>query len=142
MSNPSISGTAYTIIAGLLQIMGEEKGWAFLKELNKNIIYYAERGSEPPMKAALGEVMVGLAPGTGIELKQEGYPIVSVFPKDSTFWWPSPVAILKGTTNPEGAKIFVNWCLSERGQIILRDKLSKNTNKKRNSDTQILRIYK
>jgi iron(III) transport system substrate-binding protein len=121
MSNPAISGTAYTILSGILQSMGEEKGWAFLDELNKNIPYYAKRGSEPPKKAALGEVIVGLAPDTGEELKAEGYPVVSVFPKDGTPWWPSPVAILKGAENLEGAKAFVDWCLSEHGQEVLRD---------------------
>ncbi|MCK4260134.1 MAG: ABC transporter substrate-binding protein [Halanaerobiales bacterium] len=121
MSNPSISGTAYTILTGILQSMGEEEGWAFLEKLNNNIAYYAKRGSEPPKKAALGEVMVGLAPDTGEGLKAQGYPIVSVFPKDGTPWWPSPVAILKGAKNLEGAKAFVDWCLSEKGQNILRD---------------------
>ncbi len=121
MSNPSISGTSYTILSGLLQAMGEEAGWAFIDELDKNIPYYAKRGSEPPQKAALGEVLVGLAPDTGEELKAEGYPIVSVFPADGTPWWPSPVAILKGAENLAGAKAFVDWCLSEHGQEVLRD---------------------
>lgn len=63
MSNPSISGTAYTILTGILQTMGKEKGWAYLDKLNAQIPYYAKRGSEPPQKAALGEVIVGLSPG-------------------------------------------------------------------------------
>jgi len=121
MSNPAISGTAYTILTGILQSMGKEKGWTFLEDLNKNIPYYAKRGSEPPKKAALGEIMVGLAPDTGEKLKEEGYPIISVFPKDGTPWWPSPIAILKGAENLEGAKAFVDWCLSEKGQQVLRD---------------------
>jgi len=121
MSNPSISGTAYTILSGLLQSMGEEEGWAYMDKLNEQIPFYAKRGSEPPQKAALGEVTVGLAPDTGESLKAEGYPIVSVFPQDGTPWWPAPVAILKGAENLEGAKAFVDWCLSEKGQEILRD---------------------
>jgi iron(III) transport system substrate-binding protein len=121
MSNPSISGTAYTILSGLLQSMGEEEGWAYMDKLNEQIPFYAKRGSEPPQKAAMGEVTVGLAPDTGEALKAEGYPIVSVFPQDGTPWWPSPVAILKGAENLEGAKVFVDWCLSEKGQKILRD---------------------
>lgn len=121
MSNPSISGTAYTILTGILQSMGEEAGWAYIDQLNQQIPYYAKRGGEPPQKAALGEVTVGLAPDTGEELKAEGYPIESVFPQDGTPWWPSPVAILKGAENLEGAKVFVDWCLSEKGQEILRD---------------------
>jgi iron(III) transport system substrate-binding protein len=121
MPNPSISGTAYTILSGILQTMGEEEGWAYMDQLNAQIPYYAKRGGEPPQKAALGEAAVGLAPDTGEDLKAEGYPIVSVFPRDGTPWWPSPVAILKGAENLEGAKVFVDWCLSEKGQQILRD---------------------
>lgn len=121
MSNPSVSGTAYTIIAGMLQSMGEEPGWAFLDQLDAQIPFYAKRGGEPPQKAALGEVAVGLSPDTAEKQQAEGYPVVSVFPKDGTPWWPAPVAVLKGSENTEGAKVFVDWCLSEKGQKVLRD---------------------
>lgn len=120
MSNPSISGTAYTILSGLIQHMGEEEGWEYFEELNKNIPYYAKRGSEPPQKAALGEVIVGLSPGTGVELKEEGYPVVNIMPKDGLPWWPAPMAILKGTDKLEAAETFVDWSLSARGQEILK----------------------
>jgi iron(III) transport system substrate-binding protein len=121
MSNPAISGTAYTILAGMLQSMGTEPAWAFLDKLDAQIPFYAKRGGEPPQKAALGEVAVGLAPDTAEGLQAEGYPVVSIFPKDGTPWWPAPVAILKGASNPEGARAFVDWCLSENGQKVLRD---------------------
>lgn len=121
MSNPAISGTAYTIIAGMLQSMGNEQAWAYLDKLNAQVPYYAKRGGEPPQKAALGEVTVGLSPDTAEKQQAEGYPVVSVFPKDGTPWWPAPVAILKGASNMEGAKAFVDWCLTENGQKVLRD---------------------
>ncbi|MGM0471303.1 MAG: ABC transporter substrate-binding protein [Bacillota bacterium] len=121
MSNPSISGTAYTILSGLLQHKGAEAGWNYFDKLNDNIPYYAKRGSEPPKKAALGEVIVGLSPGTGVDLKEQGYPIVSIMPKDGVPWWPAPMAILKQTDNLEAAKKFVDWALSARGQKVLRD---------------------
>lgn len=122
MSNPAISGTAYFILAGLLQTMGEEAGWAYLDRLHGQIAYYAKRGGEPPQKAALGEAAVALAPDTGEKLKAEGYPIVAVFPKDGVPWFPSPVAVLKGAENPAGAKILVDWALSAEGQDVLRKK--------------------
>ncbi len=121
MSNPSISGTAYTILSGLIQHKGKEEGWTYFEKLNKNIPYYAKRGSEPPKKAALGEVAVGLSPGTGVELKEQGYPIVNIMPQDGVPWWPAPMAILKQTDNLEAAKKFVDWALSAKGQRVLRD---------------------
>lgn len=118
MPNPGISGTAYTSIASIIQRLGEEEGWDYLAELDKNIPYYAERGSEPPNKASLGEVMVGISPD-GIGAKREGYPVEVVYPTDGTAWWHSPVAIIKGAANLEAAKKFVDWTLSEKGQEIL-----------------------
>lgn len=118
MSNPGISGTSYTAIASILQRYGDEKGWEFLEALNDNIPYYAERGSEPPQKASLGEVLIGISPD-GINSVREGYPVEVVYPEDGTPWWHSPVAIIEGTNNLEAAKKFVDWVLSEEGQTIL-----------------------
>lgn len=117
MPNPGISGTAYTSIAAILQRLGEEKGWDYLEKLNDNMAYYAERGAEPPQKAALGELLVGISPD-GIVSKDE-YPFEVIYPKDGTPWWHSPVAIIKGTDNLEAAQKFVDWVLSEEGQEIL-----------------------
>ncbi len=118
MPNPGISGTAFTAMASILQRLGEEEGWDYLAMLDENIPYYAERGSEPPNKASLGEVMIGISPD-GVNAKREGYPVEVVYPSDGTAWWHSPVAIIAGTPNLEAAKEFVDWTLTERGQEIL-----------------------
>jgi len=118
MPNPGISGTAYTFVASILQMLGEEEGWEFLDQLDENIPYYAERGSEPPQKAALGEAMIGVSPD-GVHTKREGYPVQVIYPSDGTGWWHSPVAIIKGTENLEAAQKFVDWTLSEEGQEVL-----------------------
>lgn len=118
MPNPGISGTAFTAMAAILQRLGEDDGWAFLAELDKNIPYYAERGSEPPNKASLGEILIGISPD-GINAKREGYPVEIIYPSDGTAWWHSPVAIIAGAPNLEAAKRFVDWTLTERGQEVL-----------------------
>ena len=118
MSDPSISGTAYTTLSGLLQAFGEEEGWELFSRLDANMPYYAQRGGEPPTAANMGEIMAGIAPGiaTGAD---EGYPVITVFPKDGTPWWPAPVAIMKDAPNLAGAKVFVDWCLTKHGQEVL-----------------------
>ena len=47
MPNPVSSGTGYLQIVGILQQMGEEKGWKFLKDLDANIAQYIKSGSRP-----------------------------------------------------------------------------------------------
>ncbi len=119
MSNPSISGTAYFTLYSLLAAKG---GWDFFAKLNENIPFYAKRGSEPPQRAAMGEALVGLAPGLWPEFEAQGYPIAYIFPKDGIPWWPAPVAIFKDAKNLEAAKSLVDWALSKEGQEYLKTK--------------------
>lgn len=117
MPNPTISGTAYAMVAHILQTMGEEKGWAYLKALDANIPYYTKRGGGAPTQAAMGEAAIGLAPyDSGEKVKKEGYPVESIFPSDGSPSFLTPVAIIKGAKNPEGAKALVDWVLSVKGQ--------------------------
>ena len=122
MSNPSISGTAFFTLYGLLTAKGEKEGWKFFGKLDKNIPFYAKRGSEPPQRAAMGESIVGIAPGLWDELEAQGYPITVVFPSDGIPWWPAPVAIFKDAANMESAKALVDWALSKKGQEYLKSK--------------------
>lgn len=46
MANPAISGTNYGAVKGILDMYGEEEGWAYLEKLN-NIPVYGKRGKDP-----------------------------------------------------------------------------------------------
>jgi iron(III) transport system substrate-binding protein len=61
MANPASSGTAYTMIATLVQIMGEDKAFDYLKSLHKNISTYTRSGTAPIKAAARGETMVSIS---------------------------------------------------------------------------------
>jgi len=118
--DPNISGTAYTAISGILQILGEEQGWQFLDSLFANIEFLEKSGSAPPSKALQGEYCIGIAPDPHITaIDNPGAPVSVVFPEDGVLAWPSPVAIVNGAKNLENAKTFVNWTLSDEGQKVL-----------------------
>ncbi len=119
-SDPKTSGTAYTTISGLLQILGEEEGWKFMDKLFGNISFLEKSGSAPPAKALQGEFAVGIAPDPHItKINNPSAPITVVFPSDGVLAWPSPVAIVSGAKHPNNARIFVDWCLSAQGQAVL-----------------------
>jgi iron(III) transport system substrate-binding protein len=119
-SNPNTSGTAYTTVSGLLQIMGEEKGWEFLDKIYGNIPFLTKSGSAPGKKTLAGEFSVGIAPDPHIlALNNPDAPLKSVLPTDGVLTWPSPVALIAGAKHPENAKKFIDWCLSEEGQKVL-----------------------
>ena len=61
VADPSSSGTAYLFVATILQLMGEDKGFAYLETLHRNINQYTKSGIGPIKAMALGETTVGIA---------------------------------------------------------------------------------
>src|SRR5581483_1148948 len=60
VANPNSSGTSYNMLATLVQIMGEDKAFDYLKALHKNINQYTKSGAAPARAVATGETMVGI----------------------------------------------------------------------------------
>ena len=116
-ANPTSSGTAYTMIATLVQLMGEDKAFQYLKELDKNITAYARSGTGPLKAVARGEASVSVsfvhdAPGE----KLHGFPVEAVTPTDGTGAEIGSMSIVKGAPNLENAKKFYEWALTPQGQ--------------------------
>ncbi len=110
MSNPAISGTNYGVVNALLQNKGEEEGWKYFEELNKNIPFYTKRGSDPKDKTLAGEAAIGITPiDKNIEEMQEERNIKLIYPEDGIPWIPEGVAIFKDAQNMEAAKKFISW---------------------------------
>jgi iron(III) transport system substrate-binding protein len=77
VANPASSGTAYTMVATLVQLMGEDKAFDYLKALHKNVGQYTRSGTGPIKAVARGETAVsislilersGASGGTGVSL--------------------------------------------------------------------------
>lgn len=122
MANPAISGTNYALVDNLIQELGEDKAWEYFEALNKNVPFLAKRGGEPPMKVTTGEFGVAVIPMSGEFILMEGkYPVTTIYPEDMIPWVPAGMAIFKNAENVPEAKKFVDWALSEKGQIAIRD---------------------
>ncbi len=118
-SNPSISGTAYFTICGILQMKGEEEGWKYLDKFYENTPFLTKRGSGPTNLVKSGEYPFGVSPDPhGLVIKNPDLPVKAVY-LDKVVWWPAPVAIIKNAKHPNNAKIFVDWALSKKGQMVL-----------------------
>jgi len=124
MPNPASSGTGYNTISAIIEVKGEEEGWAYLEKLIEQVSFFSPRGSDPAQHVVNGEAIVGINPTDGgRELEINNPHIALVYPEDGTGWWPQPVAIVNGTKNEEAAKVFVDWLLSKRGmETIARER--------------------
>ncbi len=81
VANPNTSGTSYTTLATMVQLLGEEGGFSFLKSMHKNINQYTKSGSAPIKSAARGENTIGIVfMHDAVTQAVKGMPIKTVAP--------------------------------------------------------------
>ena len=115
--NPNSSGTAFTMLATMVQLFGEDEAFRFMAKLNHNIDQYTSAGSAPVKAAARGETLIGISfMHDAVTLKLAGAPLVIVAPCEGTGYEIGAVSIIKGSRNPDNAKLFVDFALSPEGQ--------------------------
>ena len=117
VANPASSGTAYTMIATLVQLMGEDKAFEYLKSLHKNVSQYTRSGTGPIKAVARGETAVSISfvhdgPGE----KMQGFPVETITPADGTGAEIGSMSIIKGARNLDAAKKFYEWALTPSAQ--------------------------
>ncbi|MGI5084842.1 ABC transporter substrate-binding protein [Treponema putidum] len=120
MSDPAISGTNYGAVKGLLDLFGEEKGWAYWEKINANIPFLGKRGKDPQEKTAQGEFAVGIIPADEKAFKlADDKNLIVVYPEDGIPWVPEGTAIFKSCPNLDAAKAFIDFMLTKEGQEII-----------------------
>lgn len=122
VANPNSSGTAYTALASLVQIMGEDKAFEYLKALNANISQYTKSGSAPVKAAARGETGLGIVfMHDAVAQTAEGFPVKSIAPCEGTGYEIGSMSIVKGARNMENAKVWYDWSLKPDVQSRMKD---------------------
>ena len=117
MANPNSSGTAYTTLASIVQIFGEDDGFEFMKGLHANINQYTKSGSAPIKAAGRGENTIGIVfMHDAVKQAVAGFPIKVVAPCEGTGYEIGSMSIIAGARNLEEAKRFYDWALSAEAQ--------------------------
>ncbi|MBX2881368.1 MAG: ABC transporter substrate-binding protein [Granulosicoccus sp.] len=112
MANPNSSGTAYTTLATIVQLFGEDEGFEFMKKLHKNINQYTKSGSAPIKAAARGENTIGIVfLHDAVKQAVSGFPIKVVAPCEGTGYEIGSMSLIKDSRNLENAKKFYDWAL-------------------------------
>jgi iron(III) transport system substrate-binding protein len=122
VANPNSSGTAYTALATLVQIMGEDQAFDYLKKLNDNVSQYTKSGSAPVKAAARGEAGLGIVfMHDAVAQAVEGFPITVGAPCEGTGYEIGSMSIVKGARNLDSAKKWYDWALSADVQSHMKD---------------------
>lgn len=117
MSDPSSSGTGLLTVNGILSLYGEEEGWKFLQELDKNVAVYLHSGSAPAKQTAAGEYGIGVSFGYRcIQSAQDlGYLGVVVFPEEgSGYDIEANALVARAEGEKEIAKEFLDWAIQDQ----------------------------
>lgn len=117
-AHPGSSGTAYTMLATVIQMMGEQAGLDYMSRLNGQISQYTKSGTAPGRMVGLQETPIGITfLHDAIKYYLEGYDnIVISAPSEGTGFEIGGVAILAGAPDRKAAEMFVDWALTKEAQ--------------------------
>ncbi len=120
VANPNSSGTAYTFVATLVQIFGEDKAFELLADINKNVNQYTKSGAAPSQAAARGETLIGISFQHDLltPVVTSDAPLVTVSPCEGTGFEIGSMSIIKGAPNMENAKKWYDWALTPEAQML------------------------
>jgi iron(III) transport system substrate-binding protein len=107
------------MLATMVQIMGEDKGFDYLKKLHKNVNQYTKSGAAPAQAMSQGETLVGITFLHDIVTwVVQGRPVKAVAPCEGTGYEIGSMSIIKGAPNLENAKKWYDWALTPEAQAI------------------------
>lgn len=117
MADPNSSGTAWTMLATIVQLMGEDKAFDYLKQLNKNIAEYTKAGAAPALAVGKGETLVGISFQHDVINAAKQNPAVKVVsPCEGTGFEIGSMSIVAKAKHVEEAQKFYDWALSPDAQ--------------------------
>jgi len=117
LGNPGTSGTAYLMLATLVQVMGEDEAFTYMKALNANVASYARSGIGPMTAVKRGEIYLGSSVLHGVINEiVAGFPVKPILPCEGVGYEVGSMAIIKGARNLDAAKKFADWALTVDAQ--------------------------
>ena len=121
ISSPSRSGTTHLTVETILQGEGWNRGWEQLIAICANSAAITERSFGVPDGVSNGQFGIGLVIDFfGLAAKNSGMPVEFVYPSQTAIV-PANIALVEGAKSSEAGKRFIDFTLSEEGQMLLLD---------------------
>jgi iron(III) transport system substrate-binding protein len=116
MVMPDPSFTALQLIA--VGTLSQKLGWEFYEKLRKNdtMIVQGHQQVSDMMKRGERVIAAEGLDSYAVDDRKEGHDIVTIYPSEGAFAIPSPTSIIKGSPNPNAAKAFAAFMISDTVQ--------------------------
>ena len=114
MTDPSFTSLQVSVVG----TMAKARGWAFYEKLRQNDVMIVQGNQQVSDMLKRGErlIAVGALDSYAADLKKEGHPIKTLYPPDGVFVIPSPTSVVKGSPNPNAAKLFAQFMIGDTAQ--------------------------
>jgi iron(III) transport system substrate-binding protein len=114
MTDPSFT----SLQLGVVAMISKLRGWEFYEALHKNEVLIVKGNEQALSLLKRGErvIAAGADSQYANEARLSGHPIESVFPEDGTFAIPAATAVVRGSNNPNAAKLMAEYLLGEEAQ--------------------------
>jgi iron(III) transport system substrate-binding protein len=113
-TDPSFASLQVAVIG----MLAKRLGWEYLEKLRKNDIMVVQGNQQVSEMLKRGErtIAVGASDNYAFDDKKAGLPVETIYPTDGTFVVPSPTSVVKNSPNPNAAKAFAEFMLSDTAQ--------------------------
>ncbi|OOF67248.1 ABC transporter substrate-binding protein [Rodentibacter caecimuris] len=116
--DPRVSGTGYSFLTTMIQLLGEKQAFDYFKKLNANIAQHSKTGMATN-RLATGDVGIDISfLHAYVREKDNGAPIEGILPCEKTAYTLGGASIIKGARNLDNAKLFMDYLLSVEAQEI------------------------
>jgi iron(III) transport system substrate-binding protein len=111
MTDPSFTALQLSVVGMLAKL----RGWGFYEKLRANDVMVVQSNQQASDMLKRGErlIAVGALDSYAADERRNGHPMKTLYPSDGVFVIPSPTALVKGSPNPNAAKLFAAFMITE-----------------------------
>ncbi|MBX6426287.1 MAG: extracellular solute-binding protein [Variibacter sp.] len=109
-TDPSFTSLQVSVVG----MMSKNRGWSFFEKLRANDTMVVQSNQQATDMLKRGErlIAVGALDSYAADERMKGHPIKTLYPADGVFVIPSPTSIIKGSPNPNAARLFAAFMIS------------------------------
>ncbi len=124
MPDPAASGAAYGLLEGLIAAKGDQ-AWAMMTALKNNgmIVPGANAQALNPVLQGARAAVFGAVDYIALGAVNRGEAIEVIYPSSGTIVEARPMMIFRWSKNPDAARAFIDYVLSEEGQGLVANTL-------------------
>jgi iron(III) transport system substrate-binding protein len=117
IADPSFSAAQVPVVA----MLAHRLGWSYFEALRRNdtMVVQGNQQLADVLKRNERVIAAGGHDSYAFAARKAGHPVANVFPADGTFAIAGPVAVVKGSPNPNAARLLAEFLIGDAAQKLI-----------------------